>query len=107
MYFLYTKKYKCIFIIFSRCWSKTMINWIADIEEIERPKNHDECIQNTNICMNNLLNSNIYVNKFYKIMENTEENIEENMVENIVYVKNKIKELFVDYSIYFMVRNPG
>ncbi len=71
MYFIYTKKYKCVFIVFSRCWSKTIIKWIADLEEIpiSIPKLHNECVHNNNICMNLQLYK-IYENPKYVVYDN-------------------------------------
>ena len=54
MYILYSKEYKLIFIMFSRCWSKTMINWIGEINKIpENERNsHKKAAENKNMCLN-------------------------------------------------------
>ncbi len=109
MYFLYTKKYSCMFIVFSRCCSKTLISWIADLEEIDRPKNHNECIQNKNICMSfDLYNaySNPRLNLDNERLQDLKKKyISEEEITNILRIE-KIKELLKGYSIYIIVRNP-
>lgn len=78
MYILYSKEYKLIFIMFSRCWSKTMINWIGEINNIpENERNsHKKTAENKNMCLNSL-----------------------NFTEMLELIDN-------NYKIYIMVRNP-
>ena len=78
MYILYSEEYKLVFIVFSRCWSKTMINWLGNINNIniENRKTHKMVAENIDLCLNCL---------------NTEE---------------LLKKVTEDYFIYIMVRNP-
>ena len=78
MYILYTKKYKCVFVMFSRCWSKTMINWIGDINNIpENLRNsHKKAAENKDMCLNSFTDNDMY---------------------------DLIND---DYRVYIMVRNP-
>jgi len=75
MYIFYIKEYKCIFIVYSRCWSKTIINWIAELNNINpRPNNHNEASLNKDMCLN-------------------------------TFDDNYIKEFIKDYSVYIMIRS--
>lgn len=78
MYILYTKKYKCVFVMFSRCWSKTMINWIGEINDLpeETRNSHKKAAENKEMCLNSYSDSELY-----QIVDDT-------------------------YQVYIMVRNP-
>ena len=64
--------------MFSRCWSKTMINWIGEINNIpENDRNsHKKAAENKNMCLNSFSNLEIL-----------------NLID-------------YSYKIYIMVRNP-
>jgi hypothetical protein len=78
MYILYCKDYKLAFIMFSRCWSKTMINWIGEVNNIpENERNsHRIAAQNKNMCLNSC--------NFSELLSTIDET----------------------YFVYIMVRNP-
>lgn len=78
MYILYSKEHKLVFIMFSRCWSKTMINWIGELNNIpESERNsHKKAAENKNMCLNSY---------------------------NFTEILNIVDD---SYKIYIMVRNP-
>jgi hypothetical protein len=59
MYLFYFKNYNFVIITYSRCWSKSLINWTAKIHNI-KINNHNEFIQNKNICLNTYSDNEIY-----------------------------------------------
>jgi len=78
MYILYSEEYKLVFIVFSRCWSKTMINWLGIINNIniENRKTHKIVAENINLCLNSLTTTEL------------------------------LEKVSDEYFIYIMVRNP-
>jgi hypothetical protein len=49
---LLCKEYNCIFITFSRCWSKTMIEFIKDLYKLDKNVNHSTIVNYNHICLN-------------------------------------------------------
>jgi len=78
MYILYSEEYKLVFIVFSRCWSKTMINWLGTINNIniENRKTHKIVAENIDLCLNSLTSNEL------------------------------LEKITDEYFIYIMVRNP-
>ena len=51
---LLCKEYNCIFVTYSRCWSKTMIEFIKDLYNLDKNVNHSTIINYNDICLNKL-----------------------------------------------------
>lgn len=62
MYYVYFEKYNIIIITFSRCWSKTLINWVCALNNVVC-RTHDEFISNTIVCLNTVKNIDDYLKK--------------------------------------------
>ena len=51
MYILYSREYKCVFITFSRCWSKTLIKWVCAMNGVVGAKTHAQATNNPKLSL--------------------------------------------------------
>lgn len=52
MHIFLCEEYNCIFVVYSRCWSKTMIQFIKKLYNLDKNLNHSTITLVKNICLN-------------------------------------------------------
>jgi hypothetical protein len=64
MYILYSREYKCVFITFSRCWSKTLIKWVCAMNGVTGAKTHAQATNDPKLSLR-------YPGEFKKTIDNS------------------------------------
>ncbi len=97
MLILYLNEYKCVFVVYSRCCSKSFMSFISKIKNIDIHV-HSECSKNKDICLNTLLNTDMlddYINNYniYFILRNPYDRVLSSTIAHQLFNDKSYKEV--------------
>lgn len=102
MLVLYSKKYKFVFIVHSRCWSKTLMNFMIKLNNINiNTVSHKIISSMKEICLNNVSDIKKYIDFSYEVyifVRNPYERIIMEIKAHNLFKENTFSEI-INYNI--------